>query len=156
MEDLQKKFVLKVMKGHNVMTLATVRPDGFPQATTVAYANDGFDLYFCCDKSSQKVKNISRSDKVSATIDRDTSDWNKIKGISLGGHAAVLKGKRARAYASELLARKFPKQGSFSADDPAVAFVRVQPTVICLLDYSQGFGHTELIEVPAATAPQSG
>ena len=153
MEDLHEKFILGIMKRHNVMTLATVRRDGFPQATTVAYANDGLDLYFCCDKTSQKVKNISRSNKVSATIDHDTRDWNKIKAISLAGHATVLKGKRARAHAAELLTRKFPQQGSFSADDPAVAFVQVQPSVVSLLDYSQGFGHTELIEIPASTAP---
>jgi nitroimidazol reductase NimA-like FMN-containing flavoprotein (pyridoxamine 5'-phosphate oxidase superfamily) len=55
-----KSFILKQMKTHRSMTVATVRNDGWPQATTVAYVNDGLDLYFCCDPDSQKVRNISR------------------------------------------------------------------------------------------------
>ena len=147
MTKAQEKFILNLMKRHNYMTVATVRPDGFPQATKVGYANEGFDLYFSCDKASQKARNIRKCDKVSATIDRETRDWNRIKGLSLGGHAEVLRGKQAREHAYKVLLRKFPEMRAFPADDPAVAFVRVRPTVISLLDYSQGFGHTELVKV---------
>jgi len=147
MDKTQEKFILDLMKRHNYMVVATVRPDGFPQATKVGYANEGFDLYFSCDKTSQKAKNIRKCDKVSATIDRDTRDWDKIRGLSLGGHAEVLKGKREREHAYAVLLKKFPEMSGFPADDPAIAFVRVRPIVISLLDYSQGFGHTELVEM---------
>jgi pyridoxine/pyridoxamine 5'-phosphate oxidase len=40
------------------MTLATIRPDGFLQATMVYYANDGLVLYFATDLTSQKASNI--------------------------------------------------------------------------------------------------
>jgi len=43
-----KRFILEQLKTHHNMSLATVRPDGYPQATTVAYANDGLTLYFAC------------------------------------------------------------------------------------------------------------
>lgn len=142
----QQKFILDLMKRHNYMVIATVRPDGFPQATKVGYANDGFDLYFSCDKSSQKAKNIRKCDKVSATIDRDTRDWDRIKGLSLGGHAEVLRNKKDREHAYQVLLKKFPEMAEFPADDPAIAFVRVRPVVISMLDYSQGFGHTELVK----------
>jgi general stress protein 26 len=150
-DQAQEKFILNLMKRHNVMTIATVRPDGFPQATTVGYANEGFDLYFSCDKSSQKAKNLRKSDKVSATIDRDMRDWNKIKGLSLAGHAEILKGRRDREHAYQVLLEKFPEMTAFPANDPAIAFVRVHPTVISVLDYSQGFGHTDLVKIPAAS-----
>jgi general stress protein 26 len=149
MDKTQEKFILNLMRRHNVMTLATVRPDGFPQATTVAYANESFDLYFSCDNSSQKAKNIRKCDKVSATIDRDTRDWNKVKGLSLGGHAQLLKGKNAREHAYQVLLKKFPEMSSFPPSEPAMAFVRVRPTVISVLDYTQGFGHTELVKIDA-------
>jgi len=45
MNTARKAFILKLLRRHNIMSLATVRPDGFPQVTTVAYANDGLDLY---------------------------------------------------------------------------------------------------------------
>ena len=128
------------------MTLATVRADGFPQATTVVYANEGLDLYFSCDATSQKAKNIRKCDKVSATIDRDMRDWSKIKGLSLGGHAQVLKGKREREHAYQVLLKKFPQMGTSPPSEPATAFVRVRPTVFSLLDYTQAFGHAELVK----------
>ena len=147
MDKDQEKFILNLLKRHNYMVLATVRPDGFPQATKVGYANEGLDLYISCDKTSQKVKNLRKCDKVSATIDRDTNNWDKIKGLSLGGHAEVLRGKREREHAYAVLLKKFPEMESFPADEPAIAFVRVRPIVISILDYTQGFGHTELVKV---------
>ncbi len=158
MDAQQQKFILNLMKRHDFMVLATVRPDGFPQATKVGYANEGFDLYFSCDTRSQKVRNIRRCNKVSATIDRDTRDWSKIKGLSLGGHAEVLKGKREREHAHAVLLKKFPEMKAFPADDPAIAFVRVRPIVISVLDYSRGFGHTERVEIPStqpSTTPRA-
>ena len=53
MNRARKTLILKQLKHHNIMSLATVRADGYPQATTVGYANDGLDLYFCCDRVSQ-------------------------------------------------------------------------------------------------------
>jgi len=69
------------------MSLATVRPDGYPQATTVTYANDGLTLYFACDRNSQKVRNLQRSSKVSLTINKDTANWKKTTGLSMGATA---------------------------------------------------------------------
>lgn len=150
MDKSQEKFTLDLLRRHKSMTLATLRPDGFPQATTVTYANEGFDLYFCCDTASQKAKNIRKCDKVSAAIDRDVRDWNKIKGLSLGGYAQVLKGKREREHAYALLVKKFPEMGAVPPTEPGLAFVRVRPSVMSLIDYTQGFGHTELVKIPPA------
>ena len=47
------------------MTIATIRPDGYPQATTVCYVRDGLTLYFGCAAESQKAQNIAYNDKVS-------------------------------------------------------------------------------------------
>jgi nitroimidazol reductase NimA-like FMN-containing flavoprotein (pyridoxamine 5'-phosphate oxidase superfamily) len=43
-EEIRKK-ILKLLDQHRIMTLATLRPDGWPQATTVGYANEGLTLY---------------------------------------------------------------------------------------------------------------
>jgi len=86
-----KRFILDQLKKNRIMSLATVRADGYPQATTVTYANDGLTLYFCCYNKSQKVRNLRRSSKVSLTINKDTADWKKITGLSMGAIAKVLK-----------------------------------------------------------------
>jgi nitroimidazol reductase NimA-like FMN-containing flavoprotein (pyridoxamine 5'-phosphate oxidase superfamily) len=147
MNRARKAFILKLLKQHNIMSFATMRPDGFPQATTVAYANDGLDLYFCCDRTSQKVRNLRRSGKVSLTIDRDYKDWSSIKGLSMGARAELLSKPTDATHAFELLARKFPEMRKTSEEDLASStFVKVTPKVISVLDYSKGFGHTDLVK----------
>jgi len=146
MKSAHQKFVLKQLKRHNIMSVATVRADGFPQATTVGYANDGLDLYFCCYRLSQKVRNLRRSSKVSLTIDHDTKNFARIKGLSMGAQARVLSKPGDVTRAFKLLARKFPDMRKLSAEDlKDTAFVKVTPKVISILDYSKGFGHTDLV-----------
>ncbi len=143
-----KRFILEQLKTHRNMSFATVRPDGYPQATTVAYANDGLTLYFACERNSQKVRNLRRSPKVSLTINKDWAGWKKITGLSMGATAKILErpADTERAYA--LLSRKFKEMKGLTAQDlAATAFVRVQPKVVSLLDYRRGFGWTRQVRV---------
>lgn len=130
------------------MSLATVRSDCYPQATTVTYANDGLTLYFACDRNGQKDRNLQRSPKVSLTINQDTADWKKITGLSMGATAKVLKRPADAQHALALLARKFKDMKGLSEEDLAeTVFVRVQPKVVSMLDYRRGFGWTKLVRV---------
>lgn len=148
MTPATKRFILEQLKTNRIMSLATVRPDGYPQATTVTYANDGLTLYFACDRDSQKVRNLRRSPKVSLTINKDTADWKKITGLSMGAIAKVLDRPADTRRALALLARKFKDMKGLSAEDlAATVFVRVQPKVVSLLDYRRGFGWTKLVRV---------
>jgi PPOX class probable F420-dependent enzyme len=145
---LTKRFILEQLKTHRNMSLATVRPDGYPQATTVAYANDGLTLYFACDRDSQKVRNLRHSPKVSLTINKDWAGWRKITGLSMGATAKILERPADTRRAHALLSRKLKDMKGLSAEDlAATAFVRVQPKVISMLDYRRGFGWTKLVRV---------
>jgi nitroimidazol reductase NimA-like FMN-containing flavoprotein (pyridoxamine 5'-phosphate oxidase superfamily) len=148
MKRNMQAFILKQMKKHRSMTIATVRSDGWPQATTVAYVNDGLDLYFCCDPDSQKVRNITRCRKVSVAIDGDDEDWSKLKGLSLAATARVLSDQKEIARALTLLGRKYPALAGSGRPEPKdVAVVKLRPKVISVIDYGKGFGHTELVRV---------
>ena len=72
MDDEIKRKILKLLDQHRIMTIATLRPDDWPQATTVGYVNEGLTLYFLCGLDSQKAANLARDDRVSPTIDHDT------------------------------------------------------------------------------------
>ena len=148
MKRNMQAFILKQMKKHRSMTIATVRSDGWPQATTVAYVNDGLDLYFCCDLDSQKVRNIARCRRVSAAIDGDDEDWSRLKGLSLAATARVLSDPKEIARALTLLGRKYPALAGSGRPEPKdVAVVKLRPKVISVIDYGKGFGHTELVRV---------
>ena len=43
--DLKTK-ILEILDRNRLMVVATNRPDGWPQATTVGYVNIGLTLYF--------------------------------------------------------------------------------------------------------------
>jgi nitroimidazol reductase NimA-like FMN-containing flavoprotein (pyridoxamine 5'-phosphate oxidase superfamily) len=148
MDAETRKKILSLLDQHRVMTIATVRPDGWPQATTVGYVSDGLDLYFLCGPDSQKARNLARDDRVSLTIDHDTSNLMAITGLSMAGHARVVE---SRAEAEKILAMmplKYPDSPPLPMKMPDPDEVRlfcVTPTVISVLDYSKGFGHTDLV-----------
>ena len=90
MEKESKAKILELLAAHRIMTVATVRPDGWPQATTVGFVNDGLVLYFLCARDSQKAVNISHDDRVSLTIDHDTTKPMAITGLSMAARAKAM------------------------------------------------------------------
>ena len=106
MNILERDLVL--IKTHDKMTIATLRANGFPQATTVNYVNEGLVIYFGCSARSQKVNNIERDDRVSLAIDHEYADWSKIQGFSMGGIAERVSDIQDIERIGELFTRKFP------------------------------------------------
>ena len=148
MDEEIKRKILTLLDEHRIMTIATLRPDGWPQATTVGYANEGLTLYFLCGPDSQKAANLARDDRVSLTIDHDTSDIMAITGLSMAGHAQPLTDSAEVGRILGMLSRKYPEQGSLPGPMPTPDQIRVfsvTPTVISVLDYSEVFGHTDLV-----------
>lgn len=146
-EEIRRK-ILTLLDQHRIMTIATLRPDGWPQATTVGYANEGLTLYFLCGPDSQKAANLARNDRVSLTIDHDTPQVMEITGLSMAAHAQVVDDPTEAEKALRLLMLKYPQQASIPVPMPTPADVRifrVTPIVISVLDYSKGFGHTDLV-----------
>jgi nitroimidazol reductase NimA-like FMN-containing flavoprotein (pyridoxamine 5'-phosphate oxidase superfamily) len=146
-EEIRRK-ILTLLDQHRIMTIATLRPDGWPQATTVGYANEGLTLYFLCGPDSQKAANLTRDDRVSLTIDHDTPQVMEITGLSMAARAQVVTDPSEAQKALRLLMLKYPQQASIPLPMPAAADVRifrVTPMVISVLDYSKGFAHTDLV-----------
>ena len=152
LDQATQQFILDLIGKVSDMTLATLRPDGYPQATAVSYANDGLTLYVGIGIDSQKAHNIRHSDKVSLAITAPYTDWNAIQGLSMAGTAAIVAGEEETARASACMLRRFPQlktltQGTSALPWEGAIFMRIVPSVISVLDYTKGFGHTELYEV---------
>ncbi len=147
MDKKIENFVLDIMQNHNILTLATLREDGYPQANTVTYANDGLTMYFNTALDSQKIKNIKYSNKVSLTIDKDYEDWNEIKGLSMGASAEILTNPDEIKQAMNCLVKKFPFLAEMPEPEEPLAVVKITPKIISVLNYELGFGHTDLVEV---------
>lgn len=146
-EELRKK-ILGLLDQHRIMTVATLRPDGWPQATTVGYVNDGLTLYFLCGPDSQKAANLARDDRVSLTIDHDTDQIMEITGLSMAAHAQEVTDRAEAERVLSMLPLKYPKQAALPGPMPKpeeIRIYRVTPAVISVLDYTKGFGHTDLV-----------
>ena len=146
-EEIRQK-ILTLLDQHRIMTVATLRADGWPQATTVGYVNEGLTLYFLCGLESQKARNIARDNRISLTIDHDTSDLMAITGLSMAAHAHAV----TDAVEGEKVLRMLPLKYSDAPPLPMkmpradeVRLFRVVPVVISVLDYTKGFGHADLV-----------
>jgi PPOX class probable F420-dependent enzyme len=147
MDAALERKILDLLQHHRIMTVATNRPDGWPQATTVGYASDGLTLYFLCGAQSQKAANLARDDRISLTIDDDTADVTAITGLSMAARARPVDDPAELAKAAELLRAKYPDYTGPLPDLQEIRVFRVTPEVISLLDYTKGFGHTDLVAV---------
>ena len=150
MDDLMKQKILSLLEGHRIMTIATLRPDGWPQATTVGYMNEGTTLWFLCGLESQKAKNLAHDSRVSITIDHDTPDIMSITGLSMAARAHRVSDRTEAEKVLGMLPLRYPDAPPATArmKMPApeeVALFRVVPEIISVLDYTKGFGHTELV-----------
>jgi len=103
-----KHKILSLLDDHRIMTIATLRPDGWPQARTVGYANDGLTLHFLCGPDSQKAANLARDDRVSLTIDHDTPQVMDIMGLSMAAHAQQVVDPAEVEKALRMLMLKYP------------------------------------------------
>lgn len=148
MDPTIRQKIDELLKRHRIMTLATLRPDGWPQATTVGYVNEGLSLYFLCGPQSQKARNLARDDRVSLTIDNDSADLMAITGLSMSARAQRVADPAEVGRLLDLLAGRYPEYSEWPLPKPKpedIYLFRLEPKVISVLDYSKGFGHTNQV-----------
>jgi len=84
---------------------------------------------------------------VSLTIDHDTPEVMATTGLSMAARAQAVAERDEAVKVLRMLQMKFP---GFSQPLPMLSpentkIFWVTPTVISVLDYSKGFGHTDLV-----------
>ncbi len=143
-----KHHIIDLLDRHRIMTIATNRPDGWPQATVVGYCNDGLIIYCLIARDSQKYANLAADPRVSITIANDYPQPLMIKGLSLAGRAAESREPGEIARVRTLLLRRYPEYKVMPPPDPAaIRLMRITPEIVSVLDYSKGFGHADLVRV---------
>jgi nitroimidazol reductase NimA-like FMN-containing flavoprotein (pyridoxamine 5'-phosphate oxidase superfamily) len=143
-----KRKIIDLLDSHRIMTVATNRADGWPQATIVGYANDGLIIYCFIARDGQKFANLARDPRVSLAIANDYPQPLQIKGLSMAARAVVVEDKGEREHAMAVLIKRYPEYKVMPPPDPAaIPLIRITPEIVSILDYSKGFGHTDLVRV---------
>lgn len=148
---------ISILDANRIMTIATVRPDGWPQATMVGYANQGFRVYFLIYRASQKFRNIAQNDRVAITVAHEPAQLRDVQAVYAGCtvHEVTDLAERRRAW--ELMAKRHPNLTDLApAENGEVAIMAADCKHISVLDYTQGLGHTENVTVGCQTANLKG
>ena len=149
---MERKAV-QILDAHRLMTIATLRADGWPQATMVNYANDGLLLYFIVSKQSQKFANVQRDSRVSIVVGRDFDDPREIKALSIAANASDVRDPVQREHAIDLVLARHPTLAALGRPDVThSAIIRASCSIVTILDYSKGFGHTNVLTVSGGIA----
>ena len=145
----QRTATLDILAAGQDISIATLRPDGWPQATVVSYVSDGLTVYFGTGAASQKARNLAADDRVSATITLPYGDWADIRGLSMAARATPVTEPEEVTHLGQLMMAKFPQMTQFVLPETAgpMALFRLTPMVVSILDYSKGFGWTDTFEV---------
>lgn len=142
--------LMSILDAHGVMTVATLRQDGWPQATMVGYVRRDLVLYFLVSRTSQKFRNIEADDRISVAIGAEANMPASISGVSMSARAFEC---RDEPYRSEMLAKLSERHpGYFDAktlDMGQSALFRALPEVVSIIDFSKGLGHSDVVTVGA-------
>lgn len=144
-----KERAVEILDSNRIMAIATIRDDGWPQATLVSYANEDILIYFSISRTSQKFANIERDNRVSIAIGRDFHDPKAIRGLSIAAHASIVTDSKQRERALRLLLDQHPGLKRLKEPDLTreTVVMRAAPAVITIIDYSRGFGHSDILTV---------
>jgi PPOX class probable F420-dependent enzyme len=77
----------RILNGKNFATVATVNPDGGPQASVVWFRRDGDTVLFSITSDKQKARNLAKDPRVAVTVfDLE----NPYDSVEIRGHAELV------------------------------------------------------------------
>lgn len=138
------------LAAHNVLSLAMRDDDGAPHAVSLMYANDQLALYWISDPKSRHSRHIETDARIAATIARDYSDFESIRGLQIFGTAQRVDDATEANHALNLLVVKFrisdrflDGSGDLSERLEGSAIYRLDCKSVTLIDNTVAFGHKE-------------
>lgn len=153
MNDMTSARIVAFLDAHHVLSLATSSQQG-PHAVSVFYVRDEFALLWVSDPGSRHSVELVNDPRVAATIAPDCSDFADVRGVQFSGRAQRIADATERARARDLLESRYPFLRRISEGPLAlreayerVAFYRLEPDQITLIDNSRAFGHKDTLEL---------
>jgi uncharacterized protein YhbP (UPF0306 family) len=153
MSELDTRAVVQgFLEIQSTLTLATVSPEGKPEAAPLFYVSDDrLNLYWLSSPNSRHSVNLVVHPQVAATIYPSVWNWTDIVGLQIEGEARPMGDERMREQILILYLRKFQLPPEMDVAISTSTLYQLTPTWIRWLDNSVKFGYkTELnLEAPA-------
>lgn len=149
--DAAKDRILEILAESRVLCVATLRPDGWPQATLVGYLSDDLTLYFAVARDSQKLANIARDPRISIAVGRQGQQVAHVHGLSMAAIAAEVTDLDEVRRLNALILTRYPEQAVFAPRGHSIAVVRATPQLISLVDANSPEDQPLLLSVEPQT-----
>ena len=151
MANSREQPAITIMNAHRIMAVSTVRPDGWPQTTIVGYANEGFNVYFLIFRSSQKFANIQHEPRISLAIGAEPHRLEELKAVYAGAIASEITNEAEAIRGWALLQERHPNlTGFYRPDGSDAVMIRASCKHLSIVDFTQGLGHTETLDLDGA------
>jgi len=149
----QEGKAIRILDGHRLMAISTVRPDGWPQTTIVGYSNIGLIIYFMIFRASQKFANIAKDDRVSIAVSPEPRNLTELQAVYAGATAAEVLDPAERDQAWKLLVERHPNLADYELPPmDAAALMRANCKYLAVLDYASSWGEAEHFTVGEESA----
>ena len=124
--------IVKFIKKHHLMTLATVSADGMPYCSNAFYAYDSARnvLIFTSDAATRHAAEMTANPNVAVSIALETRIIGKLQGIQICGTVSEGNDEDKSIYL-----RRFPYAAAAH-----LSIKRVEPSFIKFTDNTLGFG----------------
>lgn len=139
--------VVDLLNRERLMTLACNRPDGWPQATTVGYMNEGLNLYFIVARSSQKVANLHADPRASVAIRAESGAEGDAVGVSMTGTVVEILEPGTIARLNLKVAERYPGVHVYCPAGDSVAVLHFTPRMISAVGVLGGRSETQTFSV---------
>lgn len=138
--------ILKLLDGQRLMTLASNRADGRPQASTLGYMNDGLNLYFVTARDSQKLRNIIADPRVGVAI-RGVGAEGEAVGVSIDGRAEEVTDGAEVQRLNDLIIARSPDVSPYAPGGDSVAVVKVIPEQVEAVAVMEGRSRAQTFSI---------
>jgi hypothetical protein len=133
-EALVRASILRILDENRTMTVATARPDGWPQATIVGYIREDWTLYCAVSRNSQKLANIRRDPRTSIAIGGRVGRGARLRGLSMAALVREATDRDEIIHVNELVWLRFPDFNIFAPHEEPSVVLRVTPQLISVTD----------------------
>ncbi len=139
--------IVDLLDRERLMTLACNRSDGWPQATTVGYVNEGLNLYFIVARSSQKYTNLLADPRASVAIRFESGGRGDGVGLSMAGRVFEVLDLEAIERLNGMVADRYPDVHVWAPSADAVAVMHFKPSIISPVGVVHGRSDAETFTV---------
>lgn len=144
-----REKIKSILESHELLRLATLDGNGFPNVRSVDYANDGEDeskIYFTTFKGSDKIGELEKNNNVYVVVDKSAmsiEELGQIKYLRGKGKAFEVQAPEEAQKAMGLLMSKYPFLKDLPGDPSAMSLYRIEMEEVYITDNSLGFGHRD-------------